>query len=76
MSLSWNVYRSGKRPCFFAPDRMENIRHDVPDNYNIVVLTASGVPVCGRVVPDAVGTMYLDLDPGWELCVGVKNGDA
>lgn len=63
MPLIWRG--AGSPPCWFPPDRMENIRHDAKDNENIMVLSAKGVPVCGRVVDGAARIVMFRLRPEW-----------
>ena len=65
-SLTWN-YPERSPSYFLVPDRLEHIGHDVPDGYNIRVVTTRGERVCGRVVSAEAPWMELTLDPAWTL---------
>ena len=66
MPLAWKAPYPQQPPCWFRPDRMENIRHDAPDDVDILVVTVSGAPVCGRIVEGAVQQRVFVLDRNWE----------
>ena len=69
--LDW--YRAGKDPLkfepklsFFNPDRLTHIKHDAPDNCNIIVFTTAGIQIFGRVLNNPQGTWISILDEQYQ----------
>jgi hypothetical protein len=67
MPLHWNYDTGQLAPCYFPPDHIGAFSHDAKDTQNMLVLTAKGEPVCGRVVDGATETWIHTLEEGWVL---------
>lgn len=48
MPIKFIGIRTEKNPPFFAPDRLENVKHDAHDDFNMTVYDANGRKIWGR----------------------------
>jgi hypothetical protein len=63
--LAWNSTKP--KPAFLSPDQINHFQHDAPEGFSMLVVSASGEQVCGRVVHNATGKWVHVLSPEWEL---------